>query len=70
MPDQPHEYTVKSDANRADYATLYQAVKAYGRRDRWGKARCYPYLYPGDGWRYWIMASELRYSRILNRARL
>jgi hypothetical protein len=25
--------------------------------------------YPGDGWKYWRMTSDIRQSRVLNRAR-
>ena len=70
MPENPHEYTVRSkdegsDA-AADYARLYQAVQEHGQWEKWGKNR-YQYLYPGDGWRYWTMGP--RYGFIINRAR-
>lgn len=67
MPDNPHEYTIRGkNGDEADFAALWQAVAEHGRVERWGKAR-YRYLYPGGGWRYWIMP---RYPFIINRARV
>lgn len=66
MPESPHEYTTRKPENEVDYARLYQAVKDHGRWEKWGKNR-YRYLYPGDGWRYWLLGPK--YSFLINRAR-
>jgi hypothetical protein len=68
MPHIPHEYVVRIAENEADYTRLYRAVQEHGRWEKWGKAR-YRYLYPGDGWRYWIMGPT-KWSFIINRARI
>jgi hypothetical protein len=69
MPHIPHEYAVRSPENEADYVTLAQAILDHGIYGYWGKRR-YRYLYPGDGWKYWLMTTSIRQSRILNRARV
>lgn len=73
MPDQPHEYTVRGPETEADYVTLAQAILDHGERERYvsarGRAYWNRYLYPGDGWKYWLMTTSIRQSRILNRAR-
>lgn len=74
MPDNPHEYTVRSPENETAYVTLAQAVLEHGVRERYvpeKPRRPYwnRYLYPGDGWKYWLMTTALGQSRILNRAR-
>jgi hypothetical protein len=68
MPETPHEYVVKTDDNLAAYTQLFDAIKSRGRPEKW-EGRRYRYLYPGDGWRYWIMTTVLGQSRIINRAR-
>lgn len=53
MPDLPHEYTMRRKArDLADYVLLFEAIHEHGVRERW-RGRADPYLYPGDGWRYW-----------------
>ena len=74
MPETPHEYAVRSAENEAAYVILAQAVLDHGVRERYvpeKPRRPYwtRYLYPGDGWKYWIMTTVLGQSRILNRAR-
>lgn len=69
MPENPHEYTIRAkddEAAAAVFGRLYTWIGELGRVERWGKNR-YRYLYPGDGWRYWILGP--RYSYIINRAR-
>lgn len=68
MPENPHEYTIRDKArDPADFARLYAAIEEHGSWERWNGRR-YRYLYPGDGWRYWILGS--RYSFLVNRARV
>jgi hypothetical protein len=74
MPETPHEYTVRSVDNEVAYVLLAQAVLDHGVRERFvpeKPQRSYltRYLYPGDGWKYWIMTTALGQSRIINRAR-
>jgi hypothetical protein len=75
MPHIPHEYTVRSPENEADYVTLAQAILDHGLRERYvpeKPKRPYwtRYLYPGDGWKYWLLTTSIGHSRILNRARV
>jgi hypothetical protein len=75
MPTRPHEYTVRSPANEADYVTLAQAVLDHGvlewAPERPGKRRYRNrYFRPGDGMKYWLMTTSIRQSRIINRARI
>jgi hypothetical protein len=74
MPETPHEYTVRSAVNEVAYVVLAQAVLDHGVRERYvpeKPRRPYwtRYLYPGDGWKYWLMTTALGQSRIINRAR-
>lgn len=64
MPEHPHEYVVRNEANYQTFVTLFAAVRADGVMGSY-EGRRYRYLYPGDGWRYWITD-----IRIINRARL
>ena len=69
MPEIPHEYVVRNPDNEAAYVALFRAIIEHGVDDRWAGRR-YRYLYPGDGWKYWAMTTELQESRVINRARL
>jgi len=59
MPEQPHEFTVRSPETEEDYVALFEAISAHSVRERYGQ-RWYRYLRPGDGWRYWAMTSAGR----------
>ena len=37
--------------------------------ERWA-GRYKRYLYPGDGWKYWAMTTELQESRVINRTKI
>jgi len=74
MPELPHEYTVRREAaDEADYIELFEAIICDGVFERW-KGRPGPYLYPGDGWRYWDRAAKmhaaLQFSHHINRKRV
>jgi hypothetical protein len=74
MPEHPHEYVVRTAENEADYVTLAQAILDHGLRERYvpeKPKRPYwnRYLYR-DGWKYWLLTTSIRQSRILNRARV
>ena len=68
MPEIPHEYVVRTPENEAAYVALFNLIVEKGVREKWGRA-WYQYWYPGDGWKYWRMNNDIRYSRVLNRAR-
>jgi hypothetical protein len=69
MPEIPHEYVVRSPDNEASYVTLFRAIIEHGVDRRW-HGRLYRYLYPGDGWKYWAMTTELQESRVINRMKI
>jgi hypothetical protein len=69
MPEIPHEYVVRNADNEAAYAALFNAIMERGVYERWA-GRSKRYLYPGDGWKYWAMTTELQQSRVLNRMRI
>ena len=69
MPEIPHEYVVRSPDNEAAYAALFNAIMEHGVYELW-RGRQNRYLYPGDGWKYWSMTTELHESRVINRERL
>jgi hypothetical protein len=72
MPDIPHEYVVRSSENEADFVALFETINKHGR---WSKFRGnrYRYWQPGDGFQYWTMTSDIRFSRlsrVINRAKI
>ena len=69
MPEIPHEYVVRSPDNEAAYMALFTAIKGHGVYERWA-GRHKRYLYPGDGWKYWAMTTELQESRVINRMKI
>jgi predicted TIM-barrel fold metal-dependent hydrolase len=74
MPHWPHEYTLRYRArDEADYVLLWQAIQEFGGISNW-RGRPGPYLYPGDGWRYWDltpkMNAKIERSSHINRAHL
>ena len=56
-------------ANEADYVALFRAVQHHGVNEKFGKRR-YRYWRPGDGFKYWTMTTDVRTSRIINRAKI
>ena len=69
MPETPHEYVVRTPKNEADHVELFHTIWREGVSEKFG-SRNYRYWYPGDGWKYWAMTTELAKSRIINRARI
>jgi hypothetical protein len=69
MPDQPHEYVVRTPENQAAYVALFEAIQTDGVRERYN-GRIKRYLSPGDGWKYWTMTTHMPSSRVINRAKL
>src|SRR5437867_1330751 len=69
MPEIPHEYVIRSPDNEAAYVALFSAIMEQGGYERWA-GRHKRYLYPGDGWKYWAMTTELRESRVINRMKI
>ena len=68
MPECPQEYVVRTPENEAAYVALFNLIIEHGVQETWGR-RKYQYFYPGDGYKYWRMTNDIRYSRVLNRAR-
>ena len=66
MPEIPHEYVVRTPENEADYVALFHLIIEAACM----RCRQYQYWYPGDGWKYWRMDNDIRYSRVLNRCRV
>jgi len=68
MADTPHWYVRRTPANEPDYVGLFYAILKLGRVEKW-RGRRYRYWYPGDGYKYWAMTSDVRLSQIINRAK-
>ena len=68
MPECPHEYVVRTPENEAAYVALFNLIIEHGVHETWRRQR-YQYWYPGDGWKYWRMTTDIRQGRVLNRAR-
>lgn len=69
MSEIPHEYVVRSPDNEVAYVTLFSAITEHGVYERWA-GRHKRYLYPGDGWKYWAMTTDLQRSRVVNRMKI
>ena len=69
MPEIPHEYIVRSPLNEAAYVALFSAIMEHGVNERWA-GRYKRYLYPGDGWKYWAMTTQLGESQVINRMKI
>ena len=68
MPQWPHEYTVRRDANDAEFVEAARLIREHGYHERWGS---YNHTYFNiDGWKYWTMGNPLDITKIINRARL
>jgi hypothetical protein len=63
----PHWYTRRFDCNEDDYSRLYHAIKSKGVDEQFGR-KTYRYIYPGDGYKYWVMTDDFSQSIITNRA--
>ena len=56
--------------NETAYVILAQAILDHGVREKYvppkpRRAYWNRYLYPGDGWKYWLMTTALGQSRII-----
>ena len=69
MPEIPHEYVVRAPHNEAAYVALFSTIMEHGVNERWA-GRYKRYLYPGDGWKYWAMTTQLQESRVINRTKI
>lgn len=68
MPNIPHEYVVRNDANDTDYRMLFDAIGMFGVNEKF-YSKTYQYLYMEDGFKYWRMTDDINESKIINRAR-
>lgn len=60
-PQVPHEYTVRNHDDpwaEAQWIELWRYVRASPVHERWRKNPPKPYLYPGDGFKYWTMTGN------------
>jgi hypothetical protein len=69
MAHVPHEYVVRSPQNEEIYVALFKAVQESGVLERFGRRR-YRYWYPGDGYKYWVMADNMADSQVINRTKV
>ena len=69
MPECPHEYAVRSPENEQEYVRMFESVRQHSIWQRW-RGRKRQYWYAGDGYKYWVMTSNVHQSRILNRTRV
>jgi hypothetical protein len=69
MPQCPHWYAVRSPENEQEYIRMYEMVREHGVYQRW-RGRKRQYWYASDGFKYWVMTSNVAQSRILNRTRI
>jgi hypothetical protein len=69
MPNIPHQYVVRNPQNEEQYANLFHTVKEHGTWEKF-YSKQYQYLYLNDGYKYWVMADDLRDSKIINRAKV
>jgi hypothetical protein len=69
MAETPHWYVVRSAENEADYVMLFRAIAREGVNEKFG-GRVYRYWYPGDGFKYWAMTTDVKQSHIINRAKV
>jgi len=67
MPQNPHEYVVRTKENDALYRLLFEATFK-GVHEEF-KGRMYQCLYPGDGFKYWRMTDDINESVVINRKR-
>src|SRR5215472_15551253 len=64
MSEIPHFYVRRTAANTAAFYELVRAIQRCGVSEEFGGQR-FRYLYPGDGWKYWLMSGT---PTIINRA--
>jgi hypothetical protein len=69
MPESPHWYVKRDHRNEADYVELFDTIAREGRREKF-RGATYRYWYRGDGYKYWAMTTDIRQSRIINRAKV
>ncbi len=69
MPENPHEYTLRSNANHeALFERVVMHIREHGYRKTFNR-RAYMY-FDIDGWQYWTMGSSLPATILVNRAKL
>jgi hypothetical protein len=69
MSEIPHEYAVRTKENDEIYKELFftfqkkRVIETFWRKE-------FRYWYPGDGYKYWAMTTDIRESKIINRAKV
>jgi hypothetical protein len=62
-----HWYVVRGPENEAEYVKLFRTIAKHGIWEEF-QGCPYQYWYPGDGYKYWRMTTDLSQSRVINRA--
>lgn len=73
LADTPHQWASRRQNDEAGYVHLFECWKKFGVWGTWdgpNGPRKYRYLYPGDGFRYWAMTTNVDLSQIINRTRV
>jgi hypothetical protein len=70
-PKIPHAYVVRGrpPGNDPLFVALFHAIQQHGRDERYNR-REKKYLYPGDGFKYWTMTTDLPSTTIINRMKI
>ena len=69
MADIPHWWIKRSPVIEADYVELFHTIAREGVREKF-RNDYYRYWYPGDGYKYWAMTTDIKQSLIINRAKV
>jgi hypothetical protein len=67
MPQWPHEYTLRKNANEEEFLWFVFFIRERGYAESFGGQK-HIYL-DVDGWKYWTMGSPLDDTVLINRAR-
>ena len=68
MPQWPHEYTLRKDADEQEFLFFVTLIREHGYTEEFGKA-VYIRLNV-NGWKYWTMGRPLPETILINRARI
>jgi hypothetical protein len=68
MPKYPHWYIKRNPEIEKIYVELFNAIGEHGKHEFFFRKPT-QYLYLGDGYKYWRMATDINDSKILNRAK-
>jgi hypothetical protein len=69
MPQWPHEYTLRREADDNEFLWVVVYIREHGYDERFGKSASYIRLNV-DGHKYWTQGDTLEGTILINRARL